>query len=227
MGSFVRMPEIILASASPRRAALLTQIGLPFRLVPSTLDENGACLRRSRRLPVRRQTGGRQAWPESPSEDFEARACHLARAKAEEVAARIGRGLVIGADTIVVCEGIAFGKPRDGDEARTMLLRLAGRTHQVITGVAVVEAETGRAEVAGAVTAVRMRPFDPAEIAAYVATGEPLDKAGAYAIQGRGALLVEGIEGDYSTVVGLPLVTLAELLRRFGVSVWETPQAQE
>lgn len=197
------MPEIILASASPRRAALLQQIGLPFRLVPGTLDENGA-------------------WPGDPSETPDARACQLARAKAEGVAAGLGRGLVIGADTIVVCDGIAFGKPRDGDEAQAILLRLAGRTHRVITGVAVVEAETGRAEVASAVTAVRMRPFGPAEIAAYVATGEPLDKAGAYAIQGRGALLVEGIEGDYSTVVGLPLVTLAELLGRFGISVWKT-----
>jgi septum formation protein len=210
------IPEIILASASPRRAALLTQIGLPFRLVPSTLDENGACLRRSVR--------GRQAWPESPSEDYEARASHLALAKAQEVAARVGRGLVIGADTIVVCEGIAFGKPRDAEEAQAILLRLAGRTHQVITGVAVVQAETGRAEVASAVTAVRMRPFDPTEVAAYVTTGEPLDKAGAYAIQGRGALLVEGIEGDYSNVVGLPLVTLAELLGRFGVGIWATPR---
>ena len=202
------IPEIILASASPRRAGLLTQVGLPFRLVPSTLDENGT-------------------WLRDPGDDHQARAGHLARAKAQEVAARVGRGLVIGADTIVVCDGITYGKPRDAEEAQAILLRLAGRTHQVITGVAVVQAETGRAEVASAVTAVRMRPFGPTEVAAYVATGEPLDKAGAYAIQGRGALLVEGIEGDYSNVVGLPLIMLATLLRRFGLDVWETPQAQE
>jgi septum formation protein len=198
-------PEIILASASPRRAGLLTQISLPFRLVPSTLDENGT-------------------WLRDPGDDHQARAGHLALAKAQEVAARVGRGLVIGADTIVVCDGIAYGKPRDAEEAQAILLRLAGRTHQVITGVAVVQAETGRAEVASAVTAVRMRPFDAAEVAAYVATGEPLDKAGAYAIQGRGALLVEGIEGDYSNVVGLPLITLTELLGRFGVGIWATPR---
>jgi septum formation protein len=198
-------PEIILASASPRRAGLLTQVGLPFRLVPSTLDENGT-------------------WLRDPGDDHQARAGHLALAKAQEVAARVGRGLVIGADTIVVCDGIAYGKPRDAEEAQAILLRLAGRTHQVITGVAVVQAETGRAEVASAVTAVRMRPFDPTEVAAYVTTGEPLDKAGAYAIQGRGTLLVEGIEGDYSNVVGLPLVTLAELLGRFGVGIWATPR---
>jgi septum formation protein len=94
--------------------------------------------------------------------------------------------------------------------------------HQVVTGVAVVEAETGRVEVASAAAAVRMRPFDPAEAGAYVGTGEPLDKAGAYAIQGRGALLIDGIEGDYSTIVGLPLPTLAMLLRRFGLDVWDT-----
>ena len=201
------MPEIILASASPRRAALLAQIGLPFRTVPSTLDENGA-------------------WPAQPGEDHAARARHLARAKAEEVVARIGRGLIIGADTIVVCEGVAFGKPHDADEARVILLRLAGRTHQVITGVALVDAATGRAEVASAAAGVRMRSFDPAEVAAYIGTGEPLDKAGAYAIQGRGALLIDGIEGDYSTVVGLPLPTLARLLRRFGLDVWEATRTR-
>jgi septum formation protein len=196
------IPEIVLASASPRRAALLQQIGLPFCVYPSTLDENGV-------------------GPGPDGENPEAHACRLARAKAEDVAARLGRGLIIGADTIVVCEGIGFGKPRHSQEAREFLRRLAGRTHQVITGVAVTEAETGRAEVAAATTLVRMRAFDPVEAAAYVATGEPLDKAGAYAIQGRGALLVEGIEGDYSAVVGLPLPTLATLLRRFGLDLWE------
>ncbi len=194
-------PEIILASASPRRAALLAQIGLRFRVVPSALDENGGA-------PL-------------AGEPPETRAGRLAQAKAEDVAERLGRGLVIGADTIVACGGVAFGKPRDAEEARRTLLHLAGRSHQVVTGVAVVEAGTGRTEVAVAVTRVRMRAFDAAEADAYVATGEPLDKAGAYGIQGRGALLVEGIEGDYSNVVGLPLPTLAMLLRRFGVNVWE------
>jgi septum formation protein len=195
-------PEIILASASPRRAALLRQIGLAFRIQPSRLHEEA----------------GRA---EKGHEAAEVVACRLARAKAEDVAAQLGRGLVIGADTIVVYEGTILGKPRDRDEARDMLLRLGGRTHQVITGVAVVEAETGRAEVEAAVTAVRMRAVAAVEVAAYAATGESLDKAGAYAIQGRGALLVERIEGDYSNVVGLPLPTLARLLRRFHYDVWE------
>jgi len=198
--------EIILASASPRRADLLQQIGLPFRLHPSTLDENGAF------------SGSSDEAPES-------RACRLARAKADQVAAWLRRGLVIGADTIVVCDGIAYGKPHTPDEACAILLHLAGRSHQVITGVAVVDGATRRAEVASMMTVVRMRSFDAAEASAYVATGEPLGKAGAYAIQGRGALLVEGIEGDYSNVVGLPLPMLAMLLRRFGIDVWEQARA--
>ncbi len=148
-------------------------------------------------------------------------AIRLARAKAQAVARELGRGLVLGADTVVVCDGALLGKPRDAVEAQAFLLRLSGRTHHVITGVALVEAETGRAEVAAATTAVRMRPFDAVEAAAYVASGEPMDKAGGYAVQGRGALLVAAIEGDYSNVVGLPLVTLAELLGRFGWKVWE------
>jgi septum formation protein len=130
------------------------------------------------------------------------------------------QGLVIGADTVVTCDGQLLGKPRDRDEAQAFLLSLAGRTHQVITGVAVVEAATGRAEVGAAVTGVTMRPFDAKEAARYVATGEPMDKAGAYGIQDRGALLVEGIQGDYFNVVGLPLALVAELLRRFAVDLW-------
>ena len=193
-------PEIILASASPRRAALLAQIGLPFRVVPSGLEENGTP-------------------PSQQIADHERQACALARAKAEDVAGRLRRGLVIGADTIVVCEGMPYGKPRDAQEAEAILLRLAGRTHHVITAVAVVDAASGQSEEAAAVTAVHMRQIDGHEAAAYVATGEPMDKAGAYGIQGRGALLVDRIEGDYSAVVGLPLPTLATLLGRFGVRV--------
>ncbi|HWU38755.1 MAG TPA: Maf family protein [Candidatus Acidoferrum sp.] len=196
------LPEIILASASPRRAALLAQVGLPFLVLPSTLDED-------------------EGWAGTLGEDHEGRACRLALAKAQDVAAQVAAGLVIGADTIVVCDGIAYGKPRNASEARETLTRLAGRTHQVVTAVAIVEAQTGRVEIARSVTLVRMRSFESTEVAAYVATGEPLDKAGAYAIQGRGALLVEGIEGEYSTVVGLPLPTLARLLRAFGVDIWQ------
>lgn len=194
------VPEIILASASPRRAALLRQIGLPFCTHPSALGDDGEAF--------------------VPGETPEACARRLALAKATEVAARRRQGLVIGADTVVVCGDRLLGKPRDGDEAQAFLLSLAGRKHRVITGVAVVDAKTGRAEAATATTSVTMRAFDAHEAAQYVATGEPMDKAGAYGIQGRGALLVEGIEGDYFAVVGLPVTLVAALLRRFGIDPW-------
>lgn len=193
-------PEIILASASPRRATLLTQIGLPFRVCPSTLGEDGEAA--------------------LDHETPETCAARLALAKARDVAARLDQGLIIGADTVVTCRGRILGKPRNGKEAQAFLLALAGQTHRVVTGVAVVEAGSGRVEVDVAVTAVTMRPFDRQEAMRYVATGEPLDKAGAYGIQGRGALLVEGIHGDYFNVVGLPLTLLARLLRGFGVDPW-------
>lgn len=198
-------PEIVLASVSPRRAALLEQVRVPFRTLPSALGEDGEA-----------QLAG---------EDAEACARRLALAKAGDVARALTHGLVIGADTVVTCGERLLGKPRDPDEAQAFLLSLAGRTHRVITGVAVVEAVTGRAEVDAAVTEVTMRPFDAAEAARYVATGEPMDKAGAYGIQGCGALLVEGIQGDYFNVVGLPLVRLAALLRRFGVDLWDVEAA--
>ncbi len=199
-------PDIILASASPRRAALLRQIHLPFRVLPSSMDEDGESALEG----------------ETP----EAFASRLALAKAREVAERLARGLVIGADTVVVCDGKMLGKPRDSSEAQGFLLSLAGRIHRVTSGVAVLEIETGRAEVGSSTTKVRMRAFGAKEAARYVASGEPLDKSGAYGIQGWGALLVEGIQGDYFTVVGLPLALLAKLLRRFGVDPWEAAEVE-
>jgi len=192
--------EIILASASPRRAILLEQIGLPFRMHPSVLGNDGEAPR--------------------PDEGGEAYARRLALAKAQEVAARLDTGLVIGADTVVTSQGRLFGKPRDREEALAFLLALAGRTHQVITGIALVDAETKRAEVETEVTDVTMRAYDLREAASYIATGEPMDKAGAYGIQGRGALLVARVQGDYFNVVGLPLTRLATLLGRFGFDPW-------
>ena len=143
----------------------------------------------------------------------------LALAKARAVAERVGAGMVVGADTVVVIDGVALGKPVDAEDARSMLRRLRGRGHEVITGVAVVDAGTGRAETAAVVTRVVMADVGDDVIAAYVASGEPLDKAGAYAIQGRGAALVAGFVGSYSNVVGLPLAATARLLRGFGVEV--------
>lgn len=150
----------------------------------------------------------------------------LALDKARAVAARVaGREpvIVLGADTIVVIDGEALGKPAGADEARAMLRRLRGREHEVITGVAVVEAPTGRADTVAVVSRVRMAAYGEAEIEAYVASGEPLDKAGAYAIQGRGAALVAGLDGSFTNVVGLPLAETGRLLAAFGVPVNAPP----
>lgn len=188
--------KIILASASPRRKELLEMIGLPFTVVPSQVEEP----------PF---TGG------APEEY----ALALAMAKGEEVAGQVPEGLVIAADTIVVVDEMVLGKPATTEEARRMLRLLSGRTHVVITGVVVREVQTGRTASRAAKTLVTFRPLSSEEIDRYVATGEPMDKAGAYGIQGRGALLVERIEGCYFNVVGLPLVMLGELLQLWGVTL--------
>lgn len=142
----------------------------------------------------------------------------LALAKARAVAARVGRGVVLGADTEVVVEGEALGKPADPEAARAMLRRLRGRTHEVVTGVAVVDATTGRAASTAVVSRVVMHDYPDTVIEAYVAAGEGLDKAGAYAIQGQGAELVAGYVGSYTNIVGLPLAETRRLLADFGIS---------
>lgn len=147
----------------------------------------------------------------------------MALDKARSVAARVRQGVVLGADTIVVIDGLALGKPAGPDDARAMLRRLRDREHEVITGVAVVDALTGRSQAAAVVSRVRMAAYGETEIDAYVATGEPLDKAGAYAIQGRGSALVVGLQGSFSNVVGLPLEETAMLLKAFGLAVSAPP----
>ena len=147
----------------------------------------------------------------------------LALDKARAVAARVREGIVLGADTVVTIDGEPLGKPADPDDARRMLRRLRGREHEVITGVAVVDVRTGRAERTTVTSRVRMADYDERALEAYVATGEPLDKAGAYAIQGAGGALVAGYEGSYSNVVGLPLAETARLLTAFGVAVSAPP----
>jgi septum formation protein len=130
---------------------------------------------------------------------------------------------VLGADTVVVVDGQPLGKPADAEEARRMLRRLRGRVHEVLTAVAVVDARSGRSRTLTVVSRVRMADYDEAAIASYVAGGEPLDKAGAYAIQGEGGALVAGLEGSFSNVVGLPLAETARLLAAFGVVVSAPP----
>ncbi len=184
--------ELVLASASPRRQELLRQIGCNFTVVFSDIIENN-----SQDLP--------------PIE----LAVSQARAKALDVASRVdAEQIVIGADTIVTINGQIFGKPVDYDDARRMLTELSGREHQVITGISVVKEAKCWQDYE--ITRVKIRQLSPDEIERYILTGEPMDKAGAYAIQGIGALLIENIEGCYTNVVGLPLVKLAVLLKKAG-----------
>lgn len=185
-------PSLVLASRSPRRAHLLEMLGLRFEIRPAELDEAPHA-------------------GERPAEHAE----RLAREKALAVSAERAGALVVGSDTIVVLDGDILGKPRDGEHAVTMLRRLAGREHTVMSGIAVVDPR-GRIESAVERVIVRFRSFDGATARAYVATGEPLDKAGSYGIQGYGATLVERIDGDYFAVMGLPIVRLLELLERVG-----------
>ena len=183
---------LILASASPRRRELLTQAGYRYEVQPSSIPE-------SRR----------------PGEDAIRFATRLAREKAEEIFARhqpsITPLMVLGADTVVVCDGEVMGKPADAADATRMLLLLSGRTHQVVTGVAVVWG-LGSAEVAAELTQVTMHTLSPQEVADYVASGEPMDKAGAYAIQGYAGRWIPRIHGCYFNVVGLPLALVTSLL---------------
>jgi len=144
-------------------------------------------------------------------------ALQLARRKARAVACRLGDGLVIGGDTVVELDGEIFGKPVDAADATAMLGRLAGRSHRVVTGLAVLDAATGELREEAATSVVRMRAFAADEIAAYVASGEPFDKAGAYAVQGLGGRLVAAVDGELDTVIGLPAKTLCRLLADFGV----------
>jgi nucleoside triphosphate pyrophosphatase len=181
---------LVLASASPRRVALLRQAGARFVVVDPGPD---------------------RPWPGEADPRHGVRA--LALDKARRVAARRPRSVVIGADTVVVARGQRFGKPRDDVEARAMLARLHGRTHEVWTGIAVVR--DGEHRTAAECTRVRFARLEPAEIEAYLGTREPLDKAGAYGIQGLGGQFVRGIEGDYHNVVGLPLARLRQMMREF------------
>jgi septum formation protein len=144
----------------------------------------------------------------------------LALHKASDVAGKFKTALVIGADTLVALGNRIFGKPSGPGEAVNMLKALSGKTHSVYSGIAIIQVSTGRTETGFCETKVRFKPVSTAEIKSYVATGEPLDKAGAYGIQDKGGVLVEGIEGCYFNIVGLPLSKLADMLQKFQVSIW-------
>ena len=186
-------PELVLASQSPRRRELLALIGLAHEVRPADIDES-------------------YLEGETPEQHCE----RLARGKASALAGRVNRdAVIIGSDTIVVVDGLVLGKPSDAADATRMLRMLSGRSHTVLTAVAV--ARRGAVESAVERVTVSFRAIDDAEIAAYIATREPMDKAGAYGIQGYGATIVARIEGDYFAVMGLALNLLVRLLARVGL----------
>ena len=186
----MKLPRVILASASPRRSELLKQLGLKFEVIPGQAEEI------------------------APTHLSPHEICQVnAHRKARVVARANPEALVIGADTIVCLGKRLFGKPRDASEARRMLEALAGKTHQVITGVCLIELAARREKLFAVNTTVAFRSLTATQIREYVKTVHTLDKAGAYAIQERGDMIVEKISGSYSNVVGLPLERLGQELR--------------
>jgi septum formation protein len=207
---FPSAPSIVLASASPRRRELLSSLGLRFAVVASQVPETLLA-------------------GESPPDHV----VRLSRDKAREVAARpdVPGRWFIGSDTVVVRDEVVLGKPEGSEEAAAMLRSLSGRWHQVWSGYAVFDRHTGRTVSGAVVTRVRFKELTGQEIAGYIATGEPFDKAGAYAIQGIGAFMVPAIEGSYTSVVGLPLCEVVDALEQLGAvrlfrdaASGETPQ---
>lgn len=194
------MKRIVLASASPRREELLRTMGLEFSVLPSCFDEKTVI-----------------AWP---PEDH---VIQSALGKARDIAGRIGEyAIVIGADTIVVCDDRILGKPENAEDAAAMLRLLSGRAHFVYTGICVIDTFPDselREQTAFVRTQVTFGTLNEALIGAYVSTGEPMDKAGAYGIQGRGSVLVESIDGDYFNVVGLPVYPLSRMLAALGIPI--------
>ncbi|GGG20384.1 Maf family protein [Paenibacillus abyssi] len=198
--------KVVLASASPRRQALMQTLALrlPLEIVAPDVDEST-----------------QPEW--TPSEVVEQLALKKARAARELLQAQDDNAceaaVIIGADTIVVLDGEIMGKPKDSEDAIRTLQRLQGRMHEVYSGIACIHTADDREIVSYRVTRVHMKPLDSIRIGRYVASGEPLDKAGSYAIQGLGAVLVDGIDGCYFNVVGLSLSLLSELLLEFGIEV--------
>ena len=184
----------ILASQSPRRRELLSMLGLTFDIITADIDETM-----------------------DPTLPVDAAVAEVCRKKAEAVGAGHPGRLIVAADTIVVVDEQKLGKPRSADEARQMLRTLSGRSHTVMTGICLWQ--DGRYETHVEQTAIRFRPLSDAEIDAYVATGSPMDKAGAYGIQDQAAIFVEALDGDYYNVMGLPLCSLTKCLRHWGVTI--------
>ena len=191
------MQRIILASSSPRRKDLLELLKLPFDIIVREVDES---------FEVNL----------TPSQNVERLAFHKAFAVSQE----FDKGIVIGADTVVVKDELILGKPKSRTHAAKMLKFLSGSIHQVWTGVAVIDTANGRQEVFSEMTEVTVKALDEKEIDSYISTGEPMGKAGSYAVQGIGSVFVKRINGCYFNVVGLPVYRLAEVLKKFSVRVF-------
>ncbi len=189
--------SLILASASPRRADLLRQVGVTFKIIEPAIHED-------------------MVSSENPDEMV----VEIAQKKALDVTRRLISGFVLAADTVVVCQEKVLGKPGDRDEARRMLKMLSGKEHKVFTGLALYDIAAERCQTGFTKTGVWMKALQNRHIDAYVLSGEPLDKAGAYGIQGKGALFIDRIEGCYFNVVGLPLSLLYELFTVMQVPTW-------
>lgn len=191
------MAKLVLASASPRRRELLKQIGVSFEVFPSEVDENISI--------------------NDPIEYVK----ELSYMKALWVAEKVSKGIILAADTIVVHRGDILGKPLGKEDARIMLEKLSGDTHEVITGIVLLDmGETKKQVLDQCITKVHFKELTKEVIDNYIATGEPMDKAGSYAIQGYGAVLVEKIQGDYFNVVGLPISKLSDYLLAFNIKIF-------
>lgn len=193
-----RMPGFVLASASPARAALLRQIGLRFEVMPSRIREDDIA-------------------SEGPID----KVISLSQAKARHVAGFAKDKVIIAADTVVVLGEEILGKPENQDAAKDMLNLLSGRWHHVVTGLTVLDTRRGASCTSHEVTGVRMKKLSRPAIEAYVESGEPLGKAGAYAIQGRGGIFVESVKGCYFNVVGLPLAKLVNIFCDIGINIYD------
>ncbi len=192
MSDNLDIPEIVLASTSPRRQMLLKQVNIPFRVIPPVVAEAS---------PI--------------GDDFARIVVMNAEAKAASVLDQVNSQAVLGADTLVELNGRPLGKPSSNDDARRMLNELSGQDHFVHTGIALIDAETGTRYSDNEITRVYFRNLTSAEIDAYIESGEPMDKAGSYGIQGRGALFIHRVEGCFFNVMGLPLAKLWELLLKW------------
>lgn len=193
------MKKIILASGSPRRKQILEQVGLSFTVEVSDYEEK----------PIPGVV---------PSEFVET----LSLGKAKAVAKNHEDGIIIGADTIVVLDNQILGKPKTKEDAKGMLKKLSGNTHSVFTGFTIIDIVNKRTITNHVETKIRFKNLSEEEISAYIETEEPMDKAGAYGVQDRGALFVEYIEGDYSSVMGLPILKIFEILKTLGIDILKT-----